>query len=1008
MSFPTGAVSAIPFIGNDPDLGDVLAGWNHANGAFPSFKDGSGNYATAGQANGDYLRLVCATRAAPADGHVSNTWFGPLLHKPAVYAILANALPTGYDNTSFNPNDDLGGECAYVSAHVTDRYNAEYPQDEGVFAGVGHFSAGFTGSPEEYFNTLKWVLKSPYTEGSIRLVDPGASHVLSIAVSGGDVTVTLGHNGSAVTTTAAQVLTAVQAHVGASAVVDVSPWQSYFGGTDVVTASRYAEWIGYAKLYPPGTPVLQLFIAVLNEGWYGTAKGPIAIVPLGAEPAAGAAIGLRIVGTTADLYYSASGGIAAFPSTPDLSIAYEMLDTKGTYFDGFYDPGFIGIGYHHIADDFELFSEVGAGDYPLDPLPTVSSLDTFTRADAGTLGGNWLATGTLKVKDNKVAAVGTSSTASFSSCWTGSATADNQAVKVTLTDALPAWNDFTYEQPHRGVLLRSTDGTDGYLACIYRGTAYGPTQAWLAIFENGNWGSPAAGDHEPPPLTLVAGPYPVDEPVPGSALLAARVVGGEVCLWYSASGALPDLPQLRGSSTTYTAGYPGLSVYGVATNGEPFDNFYAGDVSDGTISKTPSGGIVLGGSAAQTRTIAKSTSGGVVLGGSAAKTRAIARSASGGVVLGGSASYAKVRAFSVSGGIVLGGSASRTKTVTPATAGGIVLGGSAAETRSLVVSCSGGVVLGGTATQTRSLARTVSGGLVLGGTSTQTRSLAEAVSGGIVLGGSATASTSGAITKSPSGGIVLGGTSTQARTIAPAPTGGLALGGSAAKTRSIASAVSGGVVLGGTCTYTRSIAKTPSGGIILGGSTAQARSLARSPSGGLVLGGSATASASGVIFVNVTGGIVLGGSAALARAIAASCTGGIVLGGAASSSRAVSRSCTGGLVLGGSATATSSAGFFSSPAGGVVLGGSAVTTITRAKSPAGGVVLGGRAALDYSRTCTGGIVLGGSATYVKIGGVVREIEVNVGRIRDRWTLGSVEETCRVGSSLPAWNTGRTP
>ncbi len=57
---------------------------------------------------------------------------------------------------------------------------------------------------------------------SIRVahVNPGAASPLSVAVSGNDITVTLAHSGTAITSTAAQVRDAVNAHAGAAPLVN--------------------------------------------------------------------------------------------------------------------------------------------------------------------------------------------------------------------------------------------------------------------------------------------------------------------------------------------------------------------------------------------------------------------------------------------------------------------------------------------------------------------------------------------------------------------------------------------------------------------------------------------------------------------------------------------------------------------------------------------------------------------------------------------------------------------
>jgi hypothetical protein len=57
---------------------------------------------------------------------------------------------------------------------------------------------------------------------SIRVahINPGAAAALSVVVSGNDITVTLAHSGTALTSTAAQVRDAVNAHAGAAALVN--------------------------------------------------------------------------------------------------------------------------------------------------------------------------------------------------------------------------------------------------------------------------------------------------------------------------------------------------------------------------------------------------------------------------------------------------------------------------------------------------------------------------------------------------------------------------------------------------------------------------------------------------------------------------------------------------------------------------------------------------------------------------------------------------------------------
>lgn len=326
-------------------------------------------------------------------------------------------------------------------------------------------------------------------------------------------------------------------------------------------------------------------------------------------------------------------------------------------------------------------------------------------------------------------------------------------------------------------------------------------------------------------LSLVAGDYALHGTLASSNAATASVSDNNQGGTYSAGDtagnvACEQMQVTPGSTLSYkarmsqtsTAYYMGLTVYKVAAGGTTITKTPSGGIVLGgsaaqarTIAKAPSGGIVLGGSASKTRSITAAKSGGIVLGGSAAEARSIARTASGGIVLGGSAAQARSIAKSPSGGIVLGGSAS--KSLDKPLAGGIVLGGSASYSRTVAATASGGIVLGGSAAEARTIARTASGGIVLGGSASKTRSITATCSGGIVLGGSATyTSTTGFVT-APSGGIVLGGTSTLARAIARTCSGGIVLGGSVAVTRTVPYAVTGGIVLGGSASY--SIGPTP-------------------------------------------------------------------------------------------------------------------------------------------------------------------------------------------------------
>lgn len=117
---------------------------------------------------------------------------------------------------------------------------------------------------------------------------------------------------------------------------------------------------------------------------------------------------------------------------------------------------------------------------------------------------------------------------------------------------------------------------------------------------------------------------------------------------------------------------------------------------------TPSGGIVLSGTAAAIRSTIKSVSGGIQFAGTSVTTRGVIRTPTGGIALGGTATVTRGIVRAVSGGIAFAGSAAVTffsavqsRVITPV--GGMVLGGSAAVVRTCTRLASGGISLAGNA-----------------------------------------------------------------------------------------------------------------------------------------------------------------------------------------------------------------------------------------------------------------------------------------------------------------------
>lgn len=88
-------------------------------------------------------------------------------------------------------------------------------------------------------NAIRWAAIDFGADGNditVALTNPGVTHTLSVLVSGTDITVTLGWDLGAITSTAAGVIAAVQASVSASALVTVSH-SGVSSGVGIVSAT---------------------------------------------------------------------------------------------------------------------------------------------------------------------------------------------------------------------------------------------------------------------------------------------------------------------------------------------------------------------------------------------------------------------------------------------------------------------------------------------------------------------------------------------------------------------------------------------------------------------------------------------------------------------------------------------------------------------------------------------------------------------------------------------------
>jgi hypothetical protein len=103
-----------------------------------------------------------------------------------------------------------------------------------VNAVAAKLTTALTGANNDVVFTAK--TKGEYGNGiTIEYIDPGEDHVLSVAVVGKAIAVTLGYATAAITSTAANIKTAIEAHEAANALVSVANAAAN-DGSGVVTA----------------------------------------------------------------------------------------------------------------------------------------------------------------------------------------------------------------------------------------------------------------------------------------------------------------------------------------------------------------------------------------------------------------------------------------------------------------------------------------------------------------------------------------------------------------------------------------------------------------------------------------------------------------------------------------------------------------------------------------------------------------------------------------------------
>lgn len=98
----------------------------------------------------------------------------------------------------------------------------------------------------------------------IKYVNPGAAHALAVAVDGHDIIVTLAHNGSAVTSTAAQVKAAIEAHAVANLLVAITVSGT---GSNVQTAAAFTAMTGGSNVQSFDKADIALFRRLRTKKW---------------------------------------------------------------------------------------------------------------------------------------------------------------------------------------------------------------------------------------------------------------------------------------------------------------------------------------------------------------------------------------------------------------------------------------------------------------------------------------------------------------------------------------------------------------------------------------------------------------------------------------------------------------------------------------------------------------------------------------------------------------------
>lgn len=114
-----------------------------------------------------------------------------------------------------------------------------------------------------------------------------------------------------------------------------------------------------------------------------------------------------------------------------------------------------------------------------------------------------------------------------------------------------------------------------------------------------------------------------------------------------------------------------------------------------------------------------------------------APSPTGGLILSGSAGLSKTKIFSVSGGLVFTGTAVLLKIKVPSISGGLIFSGSAVLSKLKIFTSNGGLVFGGSSTQTKTKVFSATGGIIFSGSGGNAKSKAYTPTGGLIFAGTA-------------------------------------------------------------------------------------------------------------------------------------------------------------------------------------------------------------------------------------------------------------------------------